>query len=177
MEIEGQPKLDPVQVPVPLPVSFSEPEPEPEPEISQTKLTDMLISEIFESNKGLVKMKRLLANPKINVDKKSSDGLYPLIVSCTLLWWDVVKALLDKGANVNVRDSNRITPLIHVCANGNIAPDESFEIAKELINKGADVNATDNSNRTPLFLACLTRNKKLVQLLICLLYTSPSPRD
>lgn len=65
-----------------------------------------------------------------------------------------VRALIDKGANVNVRTEFGETPL-HLA--------ESREIARLLISKGADVHAKDHEfGMTPLFNATVEVSKLLV---------------
>jgi hypothetical protein len=72
-----------------------------------------------------------------------------------------VKALLDKGANVNAKTRYNQTPLFFACDRGNL------EIAKLLIDRGADVNAKDNFyNATPLTWAMSKKNKDIIALLI-----------
>lgn len=57
---------------------------------------------------------------------------------------DIVKALIHKGADVNMGDNNRRTPLICASRLGNT------DIVKELLAAGADVNAKDNVGWTAL---------------------------
>ena len=51
-----------------------------------------------------------------------------------------------------------------------IANEEVEDVISYLLNNGADINAVDNYNQTPLNYAAVKGN-------VCLLYTSPSPRD
>ena len=46
-----------------------------------------------------------------------------------------IRLLLEKGANVNVKDPAGVTPLMNAAMNGNV------KIAEMLIARGADVNA------------------------------------
>lgn len=55
---------------------------------------------------------------------------------------NVIEFLLDKGADINARDSKGCTPLLHAVEK------EPMEI---LLNRGADINARDNEGCTPLF--------------------------
>ncbi len=57
---------------------------------------------------------------------------------------DIVRVLLAAGANANVRDSARYTPLHRAAANGNA------EIARLLLEGGADANAVRDEGKTPL---------------------------
>ena len=60
---------------------------------------------------------------------------------------DTVKLLIDNGANVNVQDETKSTPL-HLASSF-----WSAETVRLLIEHGADVNAQDANHRTPLHLA------------------------
>ena len=72
-----------------------------------------------------------------------------------------VKALLDKGANVNSKTRYNQTPLFFACDRGNL------EIAKLLIDRGADLNVKDNFySATPLTWAMNKKNKDITALLI-----------
>ena len=72
-----------------------------------------------------------------------------------------VKALLDAGFNIHIRNRNELDYLRSACAMGH------FEIAQLLIERGADVDAASDSNgQTPLHLACAGEHLKIVRLLI-----------
>ncbi|MBN8829005.1 MAG: ankyrin repeat domain-containing protein [Sphingobacteriia bacterium] len=65
----------------------------------------------------------------------------------TINYLEVVKLLLEKGANINIQDKYGDTPIHAAAALGNI------EIIKFLYENGAKVNATNYDNETPLALA------------------------
>jgi ankyrin repeat protein len=60
---------------------------------------------------------------------------------------DCVKALIEKGANIDLGDPEGVTPLITAIFNTH------FDVAKYLIEKGANVDRWDWWGRTPLYLA------------------------
>jgi ankyrin repeat protein len=60
---------------------------------------------------------------------------------------DCVKALLEKGAKIDLPDPEGVTPLISAVFNAH------FDVAKYLIEQGANVNRWDWWGRTPLYLA------------------------
>ncbi len=73
---------------------------------------------------------------------------------------EMVKSLIEKGANVNSKDKYGHTALIY-------ASEEGYkEIAKLLIDGGANVNATNKSKVTALMWASQKGYKEIVQLLI-----------
>lgn len=75
--------------------------------------------------------------------------------------WMLVKALLDRGAQVEVRDKETgSTPLLTA------ALLNKTEVCKLLIKSGANVNVTDSLRNTPLIWAASHHNKALVRLFV-----------
>jgi len=60
---------------------------------------------------------------------------------------DCAKALVEKGAKIDLPDPEGVTPLISAVFNAH------FDVAKYLIDQGANVNRWDWWGRTPLYLA------------------------
>ena len=71
-----------------------------------------------------------------------------------------VEVLIQRGANVNLCDTKRQSPLWMTCQLGN----ESM--AQLLINKGADVNLCDEKGYSPLFIACLNGHESTAMVLL-----------
>ncbi len=61
---------------------------------------------------------------------------------------DGVRLALEKGADVNAKDSLGRTALMLACQQG------FLDVARALVEAGADVNARDAHGRTPLMYAC-----------------------
>lgn len=68
--------------------------------------------------------------------------------------------LIAKGANVNIRDFNGVTPLV-LASNMNFV-----EGAELLIEKGARVNDANQAGETPLITAVHNRNVALIRILL-----------
>jgi ankyrin repeat protein len=89
---------------------------------------------------------KLLVDPKYQPDNpKTETNLWGCIINNQ--GKEMVELMIAKGANVNARDRDDITPLHRAARN------HQHEIAKLLISQGADVNAKDNNGATPLFSA------------------------
>ena len=67
---------------------------------------------------------------------------------------DFIKFLKNKGANINERDNNGVTPLMYVCKNN---PD--IELVDCLIENGADINKRDTQGNDALLLAMENKDK------------------
>jgi ankyrin len=79
-------------------------------------------------------------------------AMTPLLYAARDGRMDIVRMLLDAGADINQRDANDIPPLITAITNNH--PD----VARFLIDRGADIKAVDWYGRTPLWAAVETRN-------------------
>ena len=69
---------------------------------------------------------------------------------------DVVKLLLDAGANIEKADADGVTPLLMAVLNGHVA------LAQSLIARGANVNVSDWYGQTPLWSAVDLRDLDVV---------------
>jgi hypothetical protein len=81
----------------------------------------------------------------------------------------IVKALLEKGADVRARDSYGRTPLVILLqkrhdVSGVIIPD--YQSCRELIKSGSDVNARDENGNTVLILAMRWSYPDMVNCLV-----------
>jgi ankyrin repeat protein len=73
---------------------------------------------------------------------------------------DLVQYLLDSGADVNSRDSEKGTPLLSAMGSG------SLESAKLLLSAGADPNARDSNGRSALWYAATADNTGFITSLL-----------
>ncbi len=78
---------------------------------------------------------------------RPAGGFTPLLYAARRGCAECVQALLDGGANVNLTDPDRVTPLLLATLNLN------FDTAAVLVQRGADVNKWDTWGRAPLYAA------------------------
>ena len=104
----------------------------------------------------------LIAKDPSLVNAYSPDGFTPLGFGVFFGQPEVVKALLDAGADVNLpsRESMKVTPLASAAAA------KQTEIARLLIARGANVNARAAGGHIPLHEASANGDVELVKLLI-----------
>jgi uncharacterized protein len=100
-------------------------------------------------------------NPS-SINDFASDGFTMLGLACYLGHLDIVKFLINSGADVNLPAKNayKVAPIHSAVAIQNL------DLVHILLNAGADVNVKQMTDVTPLHSAAYHGNKELVRLLI-----------
>lgn len=83
-----------------------------------------------------------------------------LIDACQKGDSDEAILLVSQNSDIDIRDNERLTPLMYACWNG------LTEVVKLLTERGADVNAKDCYGKTPLMYACWSGFIDVTNLLI-----------
>ncbi|AGA67448.1 ankyrin repeat-containing protein [Brachyspira pilosicoli P43/6/78] len=120
------------------------------------------ISESFDKNKEMFKI--LVENgfdleSRIKADRSDYDYT-PLMIAVYKKDYDMVKYLLDKGANPNTANNEKKTALMIAIANNN------FDISKLLIQQGANINTKDEYGYTALMRAAMIGSYEMVKFLL-----------
>lgn len=81
------------------------------------------------------------------VDEKDMDGYSALFIAAGNGYFEIVKYLLEHGANINSTMTLNDTPLITAIMN------EHIEVAEYLISQGADISIIDSEGHDALWFA------------------------
>ncbi|MCX6558445.1 MAG: ankyrin repeat domain-containing protein, partial [Candidatus Aminicenantes bacterium] len=105
-------------------------------------------------------VKRLLEqNPKL-LQEMDENGRTPLHWACRGVHFDLVKYLVERGADVNARDNGAMAPLHSVASRGHL------DAAKLLLAAGARVDAETKGGWTALHLAAANGHTAMAALLL-----------
>ena len=111
---------------------------------------------------NIARLRELLTEDVSLLDARDKDGSTPLHCAVWKGHEDVVRFLIEAGADVNAQNENDhwgTTPL-HAAAHAN-----QKGIAEMLIERGADINAVDREGRTPLFHTTFHKAKAVARIL------------
>jgi ankyrin repeat protein len=98
-------------------------------------------------------------NPAL-VEAKDDLARTPLHWACRGVHLEVVRLLVERGADVNARDANGVTPLHSVSSRGDVGA------AGILLDRGASFEARMSDLSTPLHLAAANGRSEVVSLLV-----------
>ena len=104
----------------------------------------------------------LLTNYKFNINSRNKSGFTPIACAVRSDFYNNVKLLLDKNADVNITTNWNETVFYISCSKGNI------RIARLLLEKNpdSDVNIKTNYDSIPLYVACQNGYMHIVKLLL-----------
>jgi ankyrin repeat protein len=122
------------------------------------RIDQELLEATGENN--LPEVRRLLS---IGADVNAKDNWHdrtPLHVACEKGHVQVVKELVEHGADVDVKDKDGSSPLHWACAKGHLA------VVNELLSRGANIEVEDIDGNTPLHLACANCHVAVVNELL-----------
>ena len=118
--------------------------------------------EIFEAVRAndISKVKSFVeTNPEF-INARDKDGRTPLHWACRGVYIEIIRYLVEKGAEVNARDNNLVTPLISLTTRNN------SDGASFLLSQKADPNIMDISEQTPLHYAAAAGLPAMVKILL-----------
>lgn len=90
---------------------------------------------------------KILLNRGASVTATNLDGVTPLMMGCAGGSVEVVRALVEAGADPSVADDTKRTALHHAARLGSVA------VIKYLLSLGVEIDPQDNDGNTPLHIA------------------------
>lgn len=117
-------------------------------------------------NNDIKKMRKLLANPTLNINQQDHRGQTALFYACSCGYNMMVKTLIETGSeklNLNQICHEGYTPLMIASEQGHL------DVVKTLIIQGAErlnLNLTDKDGRSALIVACIRGYHLIVEALI-----------
>ena len=117
------------------------------------------------NSKGFTPLEASLSNKHINVAKYLIEN--GAVITTKAIRYpagygdlDVIRFLVDKGADVNGKESYGLTVLMSASGSGNL------KLVEYLVEQGTDINVTDNSGETALFDATKKGDLVIVKYLL-----------
>ena len=105
------------------------------------------------SQNGETEMLKELLKNGVSPNCKNEEGQTPLHIACYNLNADMVKALLNHGANVNTEDNKKESPFVSISICEPHDETVALAIAQNLLKHGADINSRTKEGQTLLRLA------------------------
>lgn len=125
---------------------------------TETKFLSSGVQAIKTGNE--TKLKDLLSRFKEFIDSHDTEGNTLLILAVINIQVDIVKMLLDEGADVNAPDTKGMTALHYAV----LAENEA--IVQMLVARGSYLNGRNDNFETPLSVAVVQRNVNIVNILL-----------
>ena len=130
----------------------------------------LILSSNKESTREFIKNNINLFKDDINY--QNEKGWTALMMACrnsnTYSNNEIVKLLLENGADINLKENDGLTALMVTCRYSNT--DSNIETVKLLLENGADPNLKNNGGMTALMCSCVNTNTdsniETVQLLL-----------
>jgi len=111
--------------------------------MSREQIKNMFLEECDKDNPNLELIRTILENGIVDVNDTDSIGWTALHCASGHFSLELVKLLIDSGADVNARTIEGDVPLLVAISN------HSKRISKFLIEAGADVNIKNNYGNSP----------------------------
>ena len=96
----------------------------------------------------------------ISVDAKDNENITPLMFAVYSNHIEMVRLLLERGANMHLVSDRKHNALHIACKNGN------KEIAEMLLDAGMDIDARGDTSWTPIMFAAYNDHTEIVRLLL-----------
>lgn len=99
------------------------------------------------------------------IDSRTNDGSTPLLIATSLGNTEMMKILINHGANVNIPDFNDLYPIHLACSEG------LLEVVKLLESKNALLKVSSSKGNVPFALAAIEGHAEIVKFLYPKIYS------
>jgi ankyrin repeat protein len=106
---------------------------------------------------NITEITSMLNKDSLLANRKCKHGRMPLHFAAFCSKADIIKLLIEKGADINARDNNNFTPLYYA---------RDADTAELLIKSGAKVNICDGNGYTPIHHAVNKGSKAVIKILV-----------
>lgn len=113
---------------------------------------------VYEQN--ISKVTQIIKSQKIGIDSKSKAELSPLHMAVKQRDLEIVKFLVESGADVNIQDGSGFSPLYYAVVQN------LFDISKYLLKHEANPNLQNNIGNAPLHQIAFKGKFELMDLLL-----------
>src|SRR6266702_3376122 len=120
----------------------------------------------YESQEDEVPVAQLLLECSVDVNTQHKDHRTPLHLASYHGKLEIVRLLLDRGANANATADNGESPLHKVSKGKYESQEDGVRVAWLLLERGGDVNAQRKDHWTPLHLACYNGKLDIARVLL-----------
>jgi ankyrin repeat protein len=151
---------------------FSRPTPKPSGELDSVDIVRLLLSKGVSPDPRLTKRPTAIGIGGSGFNASLTPGATPLMKAATTSDVELVKILLDAGADPNLTTDNHTTPLMMAAGLnwrdiGSLGSDEeSLEVIRILLARGADVNAFNDDGQTALHGAAQRGSLPVIRFLL-----------
>lgn len=101
-----------------------------------------------------------LTNKKVSLTTKNNYGVSAIIFAANNGHLEVVRELLDRGANIEDRSNNLKTPLLWASLWGH------YDVVEHLVERGANISVKDREGLTPLMSSVMNNHIKITHFLL-----------
>lgn len=142
---------------------YNENNPRENQELTHEQKLNILFYAIM--NQDVSAVVSILDEEDLNSNETLKDGWKPIILAASVGNVDIIRELLNRGANVD-DERDKYTPLMAACSCPESETTQTLEAVTYLIENGANVKATNRKRKTALMFAAGAGNVQVINKLL-----------